>query len=64
MDYIIDAHQDLAWNMHVFSRDYTRSVSETRQMEAGTQAPIMNGDTLLGWHIIFIINNSILITAW
>ena len=49
MDYIIDAHQDLAWNMHVFSRDYTRSVSETRQMEAGTQAPIMNGDTLLGW---------------
>ncbi len=49
MNFIIDAHQDLAWNMHVYNRDYTRSVSETRQMEVGTQVPKMNGDTLLGW---------------
>lgn len=49
MKFIIDAHQDLAWNMHVYNRDYTRSVSETRQMEAGSQTPKMNGDTMLGW---------------
>ena len=33
---IVDAHQDLGWNMACFGRDYTRSVAETRQAEAGT----------------------------
>lgn len=46
---IVDAHQDLAWNMLTFQRDYTRSASETRQLEAGSQVPAINGDTLLGW---------------
>jgi membrane dipeptidase len=46
---IVDAHQDLAWNMLTFGRDYTRSVAETRRLEAGGQAPALNGDTLLGW---------------
>ena len=46
---IVDAHEDLAWNMLTFGRDYTRSAEETRQLEAGGPAPQVNGDTLLGW---------------
>jgi membrane dipeptidase len=46
---IVDAHQDLAWNMLTFGRDYTRSATETRRLEAGSEAPLRNGDTLLGW---------------
>jgi len=49
MPLIVDSHQDLAWNMLVFERDYTRSVHETRQIEEGTPAVKHNGDTLLGW---------------
>lgn len=45
---IVDAHEDLAWNMATFGRDYTRSVAETRAAEAGTQTPARNGDSLLG----------------
>ena len=30
---IIDAHEDLAWNMLTFGRDYTQSAAETRQRE-------------------------------
>jgi membrane dipeptidase len=46
---IVDAHQDLAWNMLNFGRDYTRPVAETRRLESGGEAPRHNGDTLLGW---------------
>ncbi len=48
---VIDAHQDIAWNIIAFGRDYTRSAHETRRMEAesGSPAPARNGDTLLGW---------------
>jgi membrane dipeptidase len=46
---IIDAHEDLAWNMLSFGRDYTLSAAETRRHEQGTLAPQVNGDTLLGW---------------
>jgi membrane dipeptidase len=46
---IVDAHQDLAWNMLTFGRDYTRSAAETRRLETGGEAPLRNGDTLLGW---------------
>ena len=34
---IVDAHQDIAWNMLTFGRDYTRSAEETRRCEAGSQ---------------------------
>ena len=49
--YLIDAHQDLAWNALTFGRDYTRSAAETRQLEkqTGSLAPQQNGDTTLGW---------------
>lgn len=46
---IIDAHQDLAWNILTFGRDYTRSADQTRHLERGREAPLHNGDTLLGW---------------
>jgi membrane dipeptidase len=46
---IIDSHEDLAWNMLTFGRDYTRSAAETRQRERGSEIPLHNGDTLLGW---------------
>ncbi|MBN1305821.1 MAG: membrane dipeptidase [Anaerolineales bacterium] len=46
---LIDSHEDLAWNILTFGRDYTRSVIETRQLERNTQAVKENGDVLLGW---------------
>ncbi len=49
MTLIVDSHQDLAWNMLTFGRDYTRSAEETRQAEHGSQTISRNGDTLLGW---------------
>jgi len=51
MPLLIDAHQDLAWNMLSFGRDYTRAAAEIRQIERETRsiAPEKNGDTTLGW---------------
>jgi len=45
---IIDAHEDLAWNMLTFDRDYTHSAAETRDAEHGGLGPKVNGNTLLG----------------
>jgi membrane dipeptidase len=49
MHLIVDSHNDIAWNMLAFQRDYTRSVEETRQLEAGTRLRELTDDTLLGW---------------
>ena len=49
MTLIIDSHQDLAWNMLTYKRDYLRSVAETRRLEANTLIPERNGECLLGW---------------
>jgi membrane dipeptidase len=46
---IVDAHQDLAYNILSFGRDYTRPAAHTRQSEAGSEVPLRNGNTLLGW---------------
>lgn len=46
---IIDAHEDMAWNMMAFGRDYTRSAHQTRQLEEGTPTPGRNDDSLLGY---------------
>jgi len=46
---IVDAHEDLAWNMVAYGRDYTRSVSQTRAHEAGSSTIIYNGNAMLGW---------------
>jgi len=49
MPLIVDSHQDLAWNILSFGRDYTRSAYETRRIENGSPTIERNGDTLLGW---------------
>jgi len=49
MPLIIDSHQDIAWNMLTYGRDYTRAVQVTRRLEAGTTTPERNGDCLVGW---------------
>jgi len=46
---IVDAHEDLAYNILSFGRDYTQSAADTRAREADTEVPMHNGDTLLGW---------------
>jgi hypothetical protein len=46
---IVDAHEDIAWNILVLGRDYTRSVRETRALEKGSENVVHNGETLLGW---------------
>ncbi len=49
MMFIIDSHEDLAWNMATFGRDYTLAAAQTRAREHDTETPARNGDTLLGW---------------
>lgn len=46
---IVDGHQDLGWNMVQFGRNYTRSVAETRALEAGQPVLVQNGNSMLGW---------------
>ncbi|MEW5868020.1 MAG: membrane dipeptidase [Chloroflexota bacterium] len=46
---VVDAHEDLAWNMLTFGRDYTRPAAQTRQSEKDSLAPQVNDDVLLGW---------------
>lgn len=47
--FLIDAHEDLAYNIDAYGRDYRRSVNDTRQREKGTAIPSAIGETLLGW---------------
>ena len=49
MPLIVDSHQDLAWNILSFGRDYLRSAEETRRLEKSGLTVERNGDTLLGW---------------
>jgi membrane dipeptidase len=49
MNLIIDAHEDLAWNMVNLGRDYTQSAITIRQKEKNSPIPAFNGNTLLGW---------------
>lgn len=46
---VVDAHEDLAWNMLTFKRDYLRSVAETRRLEIGSEAVKMNGESCIGF---------------
>ena len=47
--FIVDAHQDLAWNMLTFKREYINPVEKTRELEKGTYVPEVTGNTILGW---------------
>ncbi|NOY97950.1 MAG: peptidase M19 [Chloroflexi bacterium] len=49
MPLLVDSHEDLAWNILSFGRDYSRSALETRQMERGLPVVAWNGNTMLGW---------------
>lgn len=49
MTFLVDAHQDLAYNMLSFGRDYRRAVAETRRLEDGQPVIQHTGQTLLGW---------------
>lgn len=46
---IVDAHQDIAYNMLTHGRDVTRPVAETRRLEAGIERPARLDDALLGY---------------
>ena len=48
---IVDAHEDLAYNILTFGRDYTRSAADTRRIETASGSPAIehNGQCLLGW---------------
>jgi membrane dipeptidase len=46
--FLVDAHEDIAWNILRFNRDYTRSAAELRTLEEGTNIPKQNGTALLG----------------
>ena len=49
MALIIDGHEDLAYNLLNFGRDYRRSAAEIRQIERDTSVPEHNGQALIGW---------------
>lgn len=49
MPLIFDAHEDLAYNMLTFGRDYRRSSQETHLLEQDTDIPGIWGESLLGW---------------
>ena len=49
MPLLVDSHNDIAWNMLVFGRDYRRSVEETRRLELGSRVRQFSEDTLIGW---------------
>ncbi len=46
---MVDAHEDLAYNMLAFGRDYTMPVAETRRKEIDSKAVEHNGDTTLSY---------------
>lgn len=49
MNIILDAHQDLAYNMLALGRDYRRSAFDIRQSELGKPFMAWTDDALIGW---------------
>ncbi len=48
MTLIVDAHEDIAWNMLALGRDVRRSALETRRLESETDVPARNGICMVG----------------
>ncbi|MFQ5410217.1 MAG: dipeptidase [Anaerolineales bacterium] len=46
--FIVDAHEDIAWNALTFRRDYNGSALAIRSAEARTEIPRQNGLAMLG----------------
>ncbi len=50
MTYLIDAHQDIAFNALTFGRDIRLSALQTRESEKGSEIPLHNyGEACVGW---------------
>jgi len=47
--FVVDSHEDIAWNMQQFGRDYLQAAADTRARETGLPVIGQNGNTLLGW---------------
>jgi membrane dipeptidase len=45
---IVDAHEDIAFNVLALGRDVRRSALETRRLEVGTDVPERNGTCMVG----------------
>jgi membrane dipeptidase len=48
MTLIVDAHEDIAWNVVALGRDVRRSALETRELERGGDVPERNGICMVG----------------
>lgn len=48
MTLIVDAHEDVAYNMVALGRDVRRSALETRRLEQGSDVPERNGTCMVG----------------
>lgn len=48
MNFIVDAHLDIAYNALCFNRDYRRGARRTRALEAGSAQQKENGQTIVG----------------
>ena len=46
--FIVDAHQDLAYNALAYGRDYRRSALDTRALESGSAIPRAAGHCMIG----------------
>ena len=48
MTLVVDAHEDIAWNIVALGRDVRRSALETRRLESETDVPSRNGICMVG----------------
>ncbi|MCX6056525.1 MAG: membrane dipeptidase [Chloroflexi bacterium] len=70
MTFIIDSHQDIAYNALTFNRDVRLSAREIRKREKDTQIPVWNGgEALVGWPEyqagqIAVIFATLFLTPW
>jgi membrane dipeptidase len=48
MTLVVDAHEDIAWNVVALGRDVRRSALETRDQELGSDVPERNGLCMVG----------------
>ncbi len=48
MSIIIDAHEDIAWNVLCFGRNYLNSAYDIRRTEAGSSVEAVTGAAMLG----------------
>ncbi|MDX1992191.1 MAG: membrane dipeptidase [bacterium] len=46
--FVVDAHQDIAYNAVCFGRDYRQAALKKRQLEVGSDIPAQNGFATLG----------------